>query len=494
MASPSRPFQSQVMTQAVRFYHRLKATGARWLRSGQATVQLWTQVALYPAYAAFQATRVTLRKAQAVTTHWRDRLRLPSRRVWQLSLHSQLTADWAIQQALSVVLPSTSAMPKAVNTTVNSHHALYCIDDGALQVKPSQFPADLQVCGLASCLEHRSLVLVGTDNHVVDGLSADQQAAIATLISQLMAAYSHWQRRQQRLHRLQAGPLPLPVVSAQAWWPVRVMIWLMAWMQTGTVAAAANLFQEAESRYSLPPRLGPFPLPGSPDSSQRSRLSQSLAWLNRQIGDPGLVQSCLRAVRSVQPRLAAVSASLRPYGSVMAAPKSLPPQSGPGLIGPFKSAYWRGAHPLWRQALWFWIFPQKEAMSPAASSVMADVSRLVSREAVKDAIAPVNLVSASTVWSNDAPSSAVDLSNVTVRKAVFATVNAESDGEDWINVEVLAVEYLERPLRQLLRWLDRGLVWLERALQWLWSRGLEPLLLWLDKGWQWLWQRLGSHR
>lgn len=347
MASPSRPFQSQVMTRAVRLYHRVAATGTRWLRVCQSTALLWTQVALYPAYVALQATRVALRKAQAITARWRDRGRLNSSPSGRLGSQRQLTSDWGLQQVLAAISPSKPGTSQKLAPEADTHAALWRVDYRALQVNPQQFPAGMQIRGLASCLENCALVVVSPDNQIVDGLLAEQQAAIADFIVQLMAAYTYWQRRQQRLRRLQAGPLPLPIVSSRAWWPVRVVMWLMAWIQTGTVAKTMNLFQEAESSYCLPAPSWPLLSSYSLSRIRQLRpqvLTQCLEWLKSHFSHRWWVQQCLQAFKDIQVRLVSRDASFS-FNLPIAdsPPKLLSAQRLPD-IGPFRSGYWRGSH------------------------------------------------------------------------------------------------------------------------------------------------------
>ncbi|MEO1094584.1 MAG: hypothetical protein AAFX01_06750 [Cyanobacteria bacterium J06638_28] len=525
MASPSRPFQSQVMTHAVRLYHRLTATGTQWLRACQSTTLLWTQVALYPAYVALQTTRVTLRKARSITAQWRDRLGLnPSSQ--QLGCQLPLTSDWAIQQILAAVLPVQAAMsvglankadPKPVllnrgqiwplwpaNASGESslkplimaglrelcrivqvdrfipafsntpNRSLQGMPDWALKVSPEQRPVGMRIQGLASALENRALVLVGTDNQIVDGLSVAQQAAIASFITQLMAAYGSWQRRQQRLRRLQAEPLPLPVVSSHAWWPVRIVMWLMAWVQTGTVAKTMNLFQEAGSNYRLPAPSLPL-LSGQPwDSARRLRpqsLTQFITVLESQLAHRRWVQQCLHALQDLQTRLTSGDESREDRAPTITFPlELLSACKTPDLIGPFRSGYWHGAQQLWLQSRLPWLSIPTGRLVQVMSPPEPDALVPVAKFAVSDAIAFTPPIAVSTLVTEEVTTSAVITSdNNAVRDSVVAT-DAESWAEDWINVEVSATEYLEDPFRRLLRWLDQLLVWLEKRWQWLWHQ------------------------
>lgn len=105
--------------------------------------------------------------------------------------------------------------------------------------------------GVASLLDGRSLVLVTNHNQLLDVLTCEQQAVIQQrIIWEVAHYYRYLQLRQQA-----QGLIPLHPASphSRAWLPVRVFQGLMAWMQSGPIAIATNLFQEA----ALPPASWP---------------------------------------------------------------------------------------------------------------------------------------------------------------------------------------------------------------------------------------------
>jgi len=113
--------------------------------------------------------------------------------------------------------------------------------------------------GIATLLEARTLVLVTSENQILDILTPQQQQKLASKISwevadlrrqwRLAEASARQVTAQRRLSALEDKPRVLA--------PVRLFWHLMAWVQTSPVAIAANLFQESNlvvstASYSIP--------------------------------------------------------------------------------------------------------------------------------------------------------------------------------------------------------------------------------------------------
>lgn len=412
MAPPSRPFQSQVMTRVMRLYHRLTAKSTQWVRHCQSTTRSW---ALYPAYVAVQATRSTLQAVQSVTARWRDRLGFNLRGTQPQQPLSLLAADWGIQQVLSAILPATA--PNSLAASIQPQHSSTLLPKNhrTLQVQPQQLPTGIQIHGLASCLENRHLVLVSTDNQIVNRLSDDQQAAIAMLIGQLMAAYKHWQPPQP------AGHLPTGAIASAHTWRSRPFItWLMGWWQAASVAMQKGGQAEEYNAY----------LPGQPQWLL-------LPWtaMPHHFGDRQWVQQGLEALQGWATRWRAVGKSLLPEMSATRSWfKRLSPSADPRLPRLQPSRY-HSFQSFCLQSLLPWLSSDKTQLP---------------------------------VVSADLPEVAMPLSMATAGEAI-ASPGPERYPEEGIPVEVLATEYLERPLRRLLRWLDQLLLWVEQAVQTIWQ-------------------------
>lgn len=112
------------------------------------------------------------------------------------------------------------------------------------------------VQGVASSIASKSLVLIDTNNQILDILTPEQQQKLAKKITWEVASYGYDRRcflGSQRLAQHSANyQLPTPT-SPRVFLPAKWFWRLMAWVQRGEVAIAADLFQES----SLP-RLAPI--------------------------------------------------------------------------------------------------------------------------------------------------------------------------------------------------------------------------------------------
>jgi hypothetical protein len=152
--------------------------------------------------------------------------------------------------------------------------------------------------GVASLLETRALVLVSVENQILDILTPDQQRKLAAKISWEVANLL----RQQRLARLSKGQhIPRRFKNLNrpgVFLPVRLFGQFMAWMQTSTVAIAANVFQEStliEMETAYPAQLllnhhqaqSTPQLPASHESIVQNQLAlqEALVFLDRTIAE-----------------------------------------------------------------------------------------------------------------------------------------------------------------------------------------------------------------
>jgi hypothetical protein len=107
--------------------------------------------------------------------------------------------------------------------------------------------APVQIQGLASVIETGHLALVTVQNQVLDILSLEQQNQLSQRLVWELANYWHEQRYGKSLpHSTDSTYLPLPKPQHKALPPIRAFRDLMAWMQRGSVAASADLFQESQ--------------------------------------------------------------------------------------------------------------------------------------------------------------------------------------------------------------------------------------------------------
>lgn len=155
------------------------------------------------------------------------------------------SSDLPIQRALLAVQTETHSVHLPVLHADGAgclHLPLAPRDRGDDQ--PDPIAPLTYVQGVASLLATHALVLVTTHNQVLDILSADQQDQLRQKISWEVAHYHRYLQIRHASQRAFAR-LPAPARDRPLLPPVRWFQTMMAWMQTGPIAIAANLFQEA---------------------------------------------------------------------------------------------------------------------------------------------------------------------------------------------------------------------------------------------------------
>ncbi|NJO81004.1 MAG: hypothetical protein HC827_22560 [Cyanobacteria bacterium RM1_2_2] len=228
-------YQSRVFNFLSQQSLRLRDRSVQTWRQVKVAAVWGVQILLYPVYVGFQGTRLIEKQLQQTARQTLPRLR---------------SAGQALQVGKP---PSNSALP-----TVDAplQNVLQTVGKAALKVALTD--AAPQIQGIASRLDTGSLVLVTAQNQLVD-LSFQQQTELTRRIAWETANY--WRQR-----RLFASPQQSPLVSPflppvqpqpNALLPIRVLRKVMAWMQRGSVAVSADLFQESRLVVYLPPPVLP---------------------------------------------------------------------------------------------------------------------------------------------------------------------------------------------------------------------------------------------
>jgi hypothetical protein len=264
MASSSRPFQSQVVSRLLAGYRQLAHGTERLLRQGQ-TALLWgAQVIAFPLYVVFQGMRSAACTLEA-TQPWQPLVALLTGKPPQpmvLSADSPIQALLSITQSLAVReaggLATVAPPSPTVGALLRQSHV-----NGIIVADPGvMVPLQTPVCGVASDLATRQLVLVTNNNVIFNGLTDLQRERLQQAITLLMAEYAGWCRRQWHQRQRQSPGLPLPQAKEKQWLPVRWLNQALAWMQVSPIAQVTNLFGEAQPH--LPARFAPgdpFPKP-----------------------------------------------------------------------------------------------------------------------------------------------------------------------------------------------------------------------------------------
>ncbi len=266
----SSPYQSRLFNYLNRQSIRLSAQYDRVWRQIKMTTIWGAQILLYPAYLLVQAGRLAI--AQAAETVGKVLSPLPASKLsepslppaeqpiqqvlaeidsWQLEAQAvnvlpslggesatkpALTGDlkfWIVTCLSTVTEPApvtVAALPGEELTTTESNPILKCA---------------LVVQGVASLLSSRTLVLVTTENEILDILTPEQQRRLQQRLIWELADYWRQWRLAQVAQQGIANKLKLPKERSHLWLPIRLFWQGMAWMQSSTVAIATNLFQES---------------------------------------------------------------------------------------------------------------------------------------------------------------------------------------------------------------------------------------------------------
>ncbi len=227
-------------------YRQLAHGAGRLLRQGRTALVWGVQVAVYPAYVAFQGMRRGYRQLLVGRPWQRARAVLAGWRQPPLA-HS----DTPIRALLTMIQPQGIERPGGLRPI--DHHGQFLRQSRAGAVLTNGqwhvVPLSTAVRGIASDLATRNLVLVTAGNVVFDGLTTDQQDRLRRAIVLLLAEYGRSQRRQVLEQRLRHPSLPLPKAEPVQWLPFRWLNQGMRWMQTSRLAVTTNLFGEANQRW-----------------------------------------------------------------------------------------------------------------------------------------------------------------------------------------------------------------------------------------------------
>lgn len=280
--SSSGPYRSRLFGFVSRQSTQLIEKYSRGLRHLKIAASWGAQILLYPAYVLFQSTRLVGRQFQQTVRQGLPQLEAVRAiaRVFN-DVPPAVTADAAVDifdrvlqtvQSFSLpinlaevapeVQPPSKRVPLVISpwlegskeslacslTTTGEAKPLY--QESAQTLPQTSTLQSTKIQGVATLLETKTLVLVTTQNLILDVLTSEQQQKLSQRILWEVAGY--WrQRRTIEATRSQANlPIQPPSERAKALLPVRIFRRLMAWVQTGPVAIATNLFQE--SQLSLP--------------------------------------------------------------------------------------------------------------------------------------------------------------------------------------------------------------------------------------------------
>ena len=259
-------YQSQLFNFLNRQSQRLKDRCDRAVRHAKMAATWGVQILLYPVYLTVQATRFAGHQIkQAVQQQWLQLqpskpaspetpppVDTPIQEVFK-TVESFAIAGVQVQEPIAETLPTLPALEPAVETAteivpVTDLETVVPSDEMSLVVSAEN---ELQhqptlIGGVASLLATRTLVLVTTNNEILDILTPQQQQTLLQQIYWEVAEYGRQLRLVQALQRRFRGRVQtLPETRSRLLPPARWFWRLMAWVQTSPVAIAANVFQES---------------------------------------------------------------------------------------------------------------------------------------------------------------------------------------------------------------------------------------------------------
>lgn len=260
-----------------RFFNFLNQQSVRWndqlnraVRNLKVATVWGVQILLYPVYLGVQATRLAGYQLKQAAKQVSPQLNASS----QSPSETTPTSDQPIQQVLStidtlaLIQSSNLAISEKINpslsVTKSTSREMISVteitsESGQLKTTTTEFnqidnnllniaealSSNRQVIqGIGCLLTTRSLVLVTTENQILDILTPQQQEKIQQKISWELAQYWQQKRIINKVDKFQPQLIP-PVDQPHVLAPVRWFWELIAWVQTGKIAIAANLFQES---------------------------------------------------------------------------------------------------------------------------------------------------------------------------------------------------------------------------------------------------------
>lgn len=289
--------------------------------------------------------------------------------------------------------------------------------------------ANVFVRGIASLVETKTLVLITNQNQVLDVLTTEQQIQLRQRIAWETAHYGRYLRLRQATR--QALRSRLVSENPHLLLPVRLFRRLMGWVQTSPLAIAANLFQES----SLPALTGTQPSASLPASFQV----------------PALPLPVLPSYNPLVRVLKAVSS-----GEMFASART------PALpFSPFSALSVSDAAQRIRNLL--------TSAIQALQATHSDLSLPDSDRLTAQSFAPASDLE---LLQSAFPTSI----SLPVQSGILSPVNSpsspsslESGLPDYLETDVISMDYVLSPLELVLRWIDRFLLWLEKGISILWN-------------------------
>ncbi|OKH26884.1 hypothetical protein NIES593_02295 [Hydrococcus rivularis NIES-593] len=482
-SSAPGPYKSRLFNflnrQSLQFKDRFEKTG----RHLKVALEWGVQILIYPMYLLVQAGRMAGRQLGKTV----EKAQLPASSSPTETQPNSPPADRPIAQVLQAIevaiAPESSSnsspqptellagIQQQTQSTLKTSDLLRSRSTENLAVRSSSKTAkssQIIVRGIASSLQTRDLVLVTSDNQILDIFSGEQQKTLQKRIYWEIANFWYERRLQQEA----ANPFPELVSSFEqnsdnVLPPARLFWKVMHWVQTSPIAIAIDLF--GESHLVRSPSADATLSPSEPQTVR----DRSVEWLQRlQTGlkssqqpatsepDPFQIQALIQA--AIDYFFGQRQEQLQLSGDETA--KASPAE----IEDPWLS--------------WDDLYSETETVSTSDRT-----SRL--GDSVPTQLPPpsAKLVKSQKSFSTLRHSSRDRQAKPAVRHQNVAEVKQPSSivpsqpmddslelDPDWIETKATPVGYVKHPLERILEWLDRLLLLTEE---------------WVASIWRWLRQR-----
>jgi len=241
MSSYPGRYRSRLFNFLFRQSRRLIDQTERTTRQAKVATVWGLQVLVYPVYLLFQSARLAGKQLQQFlqgVSHPKEELiPLPADTPIQRILETVESFSLPVELAVAAV----ESIPEQVNLKTK-------VADSKT-VLPFEINHNRKqlIRALATLTENRHLVLVNSQNQILDILTIQQQEKLQKQIRLELAEYLHHQRFVQAA-ATPAMYLPPPPEGENVLLPIRLFNQLMSWMQRGRIASTINLFQEETLR------------------------------------------------------------------------------------------------------------------------------------------------------------------------------------------------------------------------------------------------------
>ena len=292
--SSSGVYKSKLFNFLNRRSQQLKDQSKAVLRHLQVATIWGVQIAFYPVYLLIQTTRnfafqlresAALRKVNSLGEESSDRPNLPPAVDEPITQTLKLVKELLVNllpSSLPPLLPASPILelsqgrqdlifiPNYSNYNIDANSQIITSKMGGdqenlavpLKEENSLGSQGFFIQGVANLITSRTLVLVDINNQILDILTPEQQQKIAQRIIWEVASYRYDRQRFFQVQKFLSPQLP-DTRSPKTLLPARWFWQLMAWVQRGEVAIAANLFQES-SLSVVTPSLTSFIIPDFP--------------------------------------------------------------------------------------------------------------------------------------------------------------------------------------------------------------------------------------